>query len=628
MDEDARDSRKTPATWREYLKCGVQSMDVFRWTWALTPQDAKRRTKHLIISALVMIAMRLITPRFVSQLIDGASLQLVSATLVGFVGIMGMTFISRWFDYHFAQAREWILGLTWSALDAHISREFFAKSVGQHVHEARRLAVHVIDKGRWRTLELQAMMLFDGIPAIFSLLLSYVLLLLYIPVAAVIMTAGIVAHLAISLYLNMRVMVVCSPLDAEFRAYNRRLIEGWKKVERVKVSGRGVEDVLRSTAQLDDILVRDRVFWLWYIGRSVSRGMASRGCAMIALAYGAWLVWTHQASPSSLLPLFMWTSELAENMWQISKLEHKLNWNAPAVQFMIDSIAITPDVVSGSTLIDPTKPITVLVSSVGYLYPGSGDTVLRDANFMIGPGEKVALLGPSGAGKTTIMRLVLRHSDPTEGRIFVQGSDLRAIHLESWWRVVGYIPQQPQIFDGTIRDNLVYGLPPDERARITDEELWEYMRLLQIDFGSRLTQGLDTVVGESGLKLSGGQAQRLMIGAAAVKKPRFMVIDEATSSLDSTTEKLVQHGLRKILTPEVGALVVAHRLSTVRTLCDRFVILRQSNGDGECVPQVEAVASSFEELYDISPTFRQLADDQEIAIGEEKVHRMPMTQAV
>jgi ABC-type multidrug transport system fused ATPase/permease subunit len=140
------------------------------------------------------------------------------------------------------------------------------------------------------------------------------------------------------------------------------------------------------------------------------------------------------------------------------------------------------------------------------------------------------------------------------------------------------------------------------------------MRLLQIDFGERLDKGLETVVGRNGVKLSGGQAQRLMIGAAAMKRPLFMVIDEATSSLDSSTEKLVQHGLAQVLSGNVSALVIAHRLSTVRHLCDRFIVLRDTaalqNGDS----QVEAIAASFEELYAISPTFRRLADDQGIVI--------------
>ena len=181
-------------------------------------------------------------------------------------------------------------------------------------------------------------------------------------------------------------------------------------------------------------------------------------------------------------------------------------------------------------------------------------------------------------------------------------------------RCTGYIAQNPDVFDGTIRENLCYRVLGSDQVP-ADPDLWELMRGLEIDFGKRLDKGLETKVGKHGLKLSGGQAQRLMIGAAVIGNPWFMVIDEATSSLDSTTERKVQRGLTKILSGNTSALIVAHRLSTVRHLCTKFVVLKPAlevrNGDS----QVEAVGSSFEELYMTSPTFRQLADDQEIKIN-------------
>ena len=122
---------------------------------------------------------------------------------------------------------------------------------------------------------------------------------------------------------------------------------------------------------------------------------------------------------------------------------------------------------------------------------------------------------------------------------------------------------------------------------------------------------MDTVVGERGIKLSGGQNQRLMILAAIMKNPRFMIVDEATSSLDSSTEKLVQVGLEKALSRNCGALIIAHRLSTVRRLCNKFIVVEPVNGSGG---KIVGVAKSFEELYEACPQFRKLADDQEIKI--------------
>ncbi|HBP00083.1 TPA: hypothetical protein DD617_02755 [Candidatus Uhrbacteria bacterium] len=160
--------------------------------------------------------------------------------------------------------------------------------------------------------------------------------------------------------------------------------------------------------------------------------------------------------------------------------------------------------------------------------------------------------------------------------------------------------------------NLLYGVQSERQSQVTENDLWKVVKRLQIHFGKRLTHGLQTRVGRHGLKLSGGQAQRLMIGAAAAREPRFMIIDEATSSLDSTTERQVQQGLAEVLGEGMGALIIAHRLSTVRDLCGKFVVLRPIDGVQGEEAQIEAVASSFEELYLLSSTFRQLADDQGI----------------
>ena len=285
---------------------------------------------------------------------------------------------------------------------------------------------------------------------------------------------------------------------------------------------------------------------------------------------------------------------------------------------MRDALMITPAFLDDEGIpLTHTTPIKVTFDGVGLSYGEAGAglyPILQDLSFTINPGEKVALIGPSGAGKTSVMKLLLRYMDPTTGTIMVNGNKLPEVQLSSWMSRVGYISQQSQVFDGTIRYNLTFGLSEERQAEITDGEIWEVMKSLQVDFGARLTDGLQTRVGKDGMKLSGGQAQRLMIAAAVIKKPIFMVIDEATSSLDSTTEKAVQEGLEQVLAGPVGALIVAHRLSTVRKMCNRFIVLRPLEHVLGGESQIEAEANSFEELYRLSPTFRRLADDQHISI--------------
>jgi ABC-type multidrug transport system fused ATPase/permease subunit len=248
-----------------------------------------------------------------------------------------------------------------------------------------------------------------------------------------------------------------------------------------------------------------------------------------------------------------------------------------------------------------------MFNNVGYRYQsGEKSETLSGVTFTIGKGQRVALVGPSGAGKSTLQYLALRFMDPNSGVICANGTDIKDLTLRSWRRAVAYIPQRSQIFDGTVRENLLYALSREERKSWGDERLQKLMSVLAIDFGRRPVgeNPLDVIVGREGVQLSGGQAQRLAIGAAVIKSPRLMLIDEATSALDSTTEKAVLDGLNELVSG-ISTLVIAHRLSTVRS-ADKVVVIV----DGS----VEASGASFAELHETSPTFRQLAKDQNLAI--------------
>jgi ATP-binding cassette subfamily B protein len=205
---------------------------------------------------------------------------------------------------------------------------------------------------------------------------------------------------------------------------------------------------------------------------------------------------------------------------------------------------------------------------VAFSYPARADTrVIEDFTLHLEPGETVALVGPSGAGKSTVMQLLLRHYDPEQGRITFDGTDIRRVDLLALRRRFAVVPQDPVVFGGTARDNIVYGL-----GSVDEDDLRNAIRAAHADdFIARLPQGLDTYLGERGVRLSGGQRQRIAIARALLRDPTVLLLDEATSALDAHSEKAVQLALAELMSGRT-TLVVAHRLATVRR-ADRIVVM-------------------------------------------------------
>ena len=461
-----------------------------------------------------------------------------------------------------------------------------------------------------------------------SLTVALTLLWLRVPAAGFFMTLLLASYLVWLVYLNRYISEKCVPFDKEFRRINRWEHERWEKIERVKTCAKERAEIAYQNRSFQKVLGEERQFWLWFIGKVTWRGYSNRLVLLGTLGYGAWLIWRGDWSNGVFVPLLMYATKVSESIWHIGHIEHQINWNMPAIRTAMLTLSIPPDITDKPNAIELKRNggVRVEMRTVSYAYAtekrdlpglpaarieGSKQVlpILRNVSFTIEPGEKAALIGPSGAGKTTIMRLLMRYMDPTSGAILVDGHDLRDVQLSSWLNLIAYVPQQAQVFDGTIRDNLLY-LFTDEPINVSDQELWAIMRKLKIDFGDRLTDGLDTRVGRHGIELSGGEQQRLMVGAAAMRKPIFMVVDEATASLDATTEKAVQKGLEELLGGDMSALIITHRLSTVRRLCSKFLVLQDLEGLAPGESQLGASAGSFEELYDVSPTFRMLADDQ------------------
>ncbi|MER6538187.1 ABC transporter ATP-binding protein [Streptomyces sp900105755] len=318
--------------------------------------------------------------------------------------------------------------------------------------------------------------------------------------------------------------------------------------------------LLTSGLRLD--LVNGRFGSLAWVVLNVI-GVAVLAAAALVSYYGVWGV---TAGDVVMLSAFLTT--LTSSTTTLTSL-------APVITKGLESVRSVGEVLQAPELEDNEgrEEVTavrgaVTFERVGFAYEDAGRPAVAEFSLDVVPGETVALVGASGAGKSTVLNLVIGFIRPTSGRLLLDGTDMSGLDLRTYRRFVSVVPQESILFDGTVLENVAYGMEDEAdeeavRAALRDANALEFV--------DRLPHGLETVIGERGARLSGGQRQRLAIARALIRDPRVLVLDEATSALDTRSEALVQEALARLLRGRT-TFVVAHRLSTVRG-ADRIVVM-------------------------------------------------------
>ncbi|WP_400162859.1 ABC transporter ATP-binding protein [Brevibacillus sp. TJ4] len=315
---------------------------------------------------------------------------------------------------------------------------------------------------------------------------------------------------------------------------------------------------------------------------------------VVIMGYGGMRVSTGALTAGELVAFILYLVQIVMPLGQFTQFFTQLQKAMGATERIIETLeAEEEDHQSGRTLEKADLPIHV--EHVVFAYE-NGETILDDVSFTIEPGKVTAIVGPSGSGKTTLFSLIERYYQPVSGTIRLGEDPISAFTLPSWRGQIGYVSQESPLIAGTIRENICYGL---DRS-VSEEELRHAARMAYADaFIDELPHGYETQVGERGVKLSGGQRQRIGIARALLRDPRLLMLDEATSSLDSKSEIIVQEALNNLMKGRT-TLVIAHRLSTVVD-ADQIIFMDKGKITGK---------GTHEELFESHAMYREFATQQ------------------
>ena len=387
------------------------------------------------------------------------------------------------------------------------------------------------------------------------------------------LVAGILVFLLVALIIQVKISL---RIRAPYRQERKRLIgEIHGKVADAITNSLIVKTFAREKPEVKDVSKSNEAFRVAYMKDFKLLSIEGTGrlfimtiTQLVAISICATLVFNGELDIAIAIFTITYLQRIGSQIFSLGEMLNGYD------QAMLDAAPMSDMLMRENEIVDKPrakshvfKTTHIELRDASYRYGDSDTDVLSDINLDITPGQKVGLVGPSGAGKTTITHLLLRFADVTGGGIYIDGHDIRDITQDSLRSQIAYVPQEPMLFHRSLRENIAYG-----KIGATDAEIQKAAKLANAsEFINKLPEGLDTIVGERGVKLSGGQRQRIAIARAILKDAPILVLDEATSALDSESEKLIQDALQQLMKGRTS-IVIAHRLSTIAKL-DRVIVL-------------------------------------------------------
>ncbi|GHA77048.1 ABC transporter ATP-binding protein [Pontibacter akesuensis] len=538
----------------------------------------------LVLSSLTFMAF----PYLVGKLFDSAGgnanglLQDINMIALGLFGIIMLQGIFSFFRvFFFAQVSE-------NAV-ADLRRDLYSKFVQLPLafYEKRRIGeiTSRITTDVAQVQDAMSITLAELFRQITTLVVGVIVIMFMSIKLSLFMLATFPVLVALALVFGRRIKTLSKKTQDELANTNVIVEETLQAINTVKAFTNEMFEVNRYKTTLSRA-VKTALTTAYFRGAFISFIIVGLfGGIILVIWYGVTLVANGELAQGDLVSFVLYTVFIGASVGGLGDLYGKVQSALGATERILEILQEQEEPTDKSYISlseIPRMEGNIAYRHVAFAYPTRPDLqVLGDINFNVRAGEKVALVGPSGSGKSTIIQLLMRYYDVLGGSITVDGRDIRDLNLTMLRGNIGVVPQEVLLFGGTIRENIAYGRPEATAAEIESAA----RKANAYDFIMSFPEGLETLVGERGIKLSGGQRQRVAIARAILKDPAILILDEATSALDSESEHLVQQAMDELMKDRT-TIVIAHRLATIRKV-DKILVIE----NGEIVEE-----GSHEEL--------------------------------
>lgn len=566
----------------------------------------------------------LVSPYIQGMIIDNITQNVEMSQTYWLIGLAGFIMIFSHWMIQYTRDRYEIDKLNFNiderANDQTMSRMMML-SVGQHNNLNSNLKYSIINRGQHSLTSLVFMLVYEIIPTVSRTLIMTVAIFWLSSAMGAIVLCAIVIFTSITIWQNQIFGKKLKKLERMWNRESKFRNEVIQHINHVLVNAQEKKAEAEAHSKYGETVSFAKPVWLRFIFFSYLRSMIIIVARVAVIAIGAHYVYNGQFSVGTIIVFWAWSSIALDGLWSIGNLHRQIIRMWVSIKRYCEFLAMETDVkiVSNPVVLHPLQG-RIEVKDVSFTYNSrmpisslgdedeldlmrneekSEESVLQDISLTIEPGETVAFVGETGCGKTTLVNLIVRSSDPTTGQILIDGQDLRVIDLEKFRQKVGIVEQHVPLFDRSIRDNILYGLNGKAKD-VTEEELEQVSKVAQINrFWNKLEKGFDTLIGERGIKLSGGERQRIGIARALIKDPSILIFDEATSSLDARVEAEIRDAINEASQGRT-TIIIAHRFSTIR-YATRIIVM----DGGRIVGQ-----GKHDDLYESCEHYRLLVDHQ------------------